>query len=287
MNCYDLLKTNNHVVKNSHNSKLRSKYSNNKVNATFADKKTCPTTCILHEDNEGGCYNPKGYYTGLMRNRLTNGETINHKTTKTGVDFTQYIKDIRSLPDNELLRVHVDGDLPNIGDGHTLDAEKSLLLASATKNKKAYLYTHYPVELADFYNDSSLGKTIADRKVKVKNNRKKYQAIIKHNLEVLTAMSLTDSLTVNLSANNLTHAIRLKKKFTLPVATVAHSKNFKGKQVKNNVTFIQCPATMKGSKIGCNNCGGSRGALCTRKDRDYVVTFPAHGSGKKSIDSNQ
>ena len=53
------------------------------------------------------------------------------------------------------------------------------------------------------------------------------------------------------------------------------------------VTFIQCPATMEGSKIGCNNCGGSRGALCTRKDRDYVVTFPAHGSGKKSIASNQ
>ena len=280
-------KTYYHVVKNSHNSKLRSKYSNNKVNATFADQENCPTTCPLHNSNSGGCYNPKGYHTRLMRDRLTNGEPINHKTTKTGVDFTQYIKDIRNLPDNELLRVHVDGDLPHIGDNWTIDTEKALLLASATKNKKAYLYTHYPVELSDFYNDSSLGETIADRKVKVKNNRSKYQAIIKHNIDVLTAMSLTDSLTVNLSANNLTHATRLKKKFTLPVATVAHSKNFKGKQVKNDVTFIQCPATMEGSKIGCNNCGGSIGALCTRKNRDYVITFPAHGSGKNSIDSNQ
>ena len=280
-------KTYYHVVKNSHNSKLRSKYSNNKVNATFADQENCPTTCPLHNSNSGGCYNPNGYHTRLMLDRLTNGETINHKTTKTGVDFTQYIKDIRNLPDNELLRVHVDGDLPHIGDNWTIDTEKALLLASATKNKKAYLYTHYPVELSDFYNDSSLGETVADRKVKVKNNRSKYQAIIKHNIDVLTAMSLTDSLTVNLSANNLTHATRLKKKFTLPVATVAHSKNFKGKQVKNDVTFIQCPATMEGSKIGCNNCGGSIGALCTRKNRDYVITFPAHGSGKNSIDSNQ
>ena len=54
MNCYELLKTNNHVVKESDNKKLNSKHSKNKVNATFADKKTCPTTCILHENNSGG-----------------------------------------------------------------------------------------------------------------------------------------------------------------------------------------------------------------------------------------
>ena len=42
------------------------------------------------------------------------------------------------------------------------------------------------------------------------------------------------------------------------------------------VQFRQCPATFDGSPTQCANCGGGT-PLCARGDRDFVITFPAHG----------
>ena len=44
---------------------------------------------------------------------------------------------------------------------------------------------------------------------------------------------------------------------------------------KNNLTIVQCPATIDPEKH-CATCG-----LCWQKDRKVVVAFPVHGNGKK------
>jgi hypothetical protein len=48
------------------------------------------------------------------------------------------------------------------------------------------------------------------------------------------------------------------------------------------VRFIQCPATLPGSKVQCVDCGGLYGTpLCAQADRPFVITFPAHGVQKR------
>jgi hypothetical protein len=50
-------------------------------------------------------------------------------------------------------------------------------------------------------------------------------------------------------------------------------KNF----VHDGVQFAACPATLS-KTMTCNNCGGLKGPLCARLERNYVVTFPWHGT---------
>ena len=71
---------------------------------------------------------------------------------------------------------------------------------------------------------------------------------------------------------------------TLPVPESWHAekKSFKIKGVK----FVQCPATARDG-VTCSGSGGTKGCggsvpLCAR-ERDYVITFPAHGAGKKRV----
>ncbi len=45
------------------------------------------------------------------------------------------------------------------------------------------------------------------------------------------------------------------------------------------VRVVRCPAEYL--DIGCKNCGGKDGPLCARLNRDFVIGFTAHGSGKK------
>ena len=47
------------------------------------------------------------------------------------------------------------------------------------------------------------------------------------------------------------------------------------------VKFIQCPAELS-DDFTCMQCGGGR-PLCARGDRDYVIVFVAHGTGKNKV----
>jgi hypothetical protein len=51
--------------------------------------------------------------------------------------------------------------------------------------------------------------------------------------------------------------------------------------VHRGVKFVRCPADMSES-FTCAQCGGGQ-PLCAQGDRDYVVVFLAHGSGKKRV----
>ena len=71
---------------------------------------------------------------------------------------------------------------------------------------------------------------------------------------------------------------------TLPVPEYWHAdkKSFE----INGVKFVQCPATVR-EGVTCSGSSGTKGCggavpLCAR-ERDYVITFPAHGASKKRV----
>jgi hypothetical protein len=79
---------------------------------------------------------------------------------------------------------------------------------------------------------------------------------------------------VNLSTESRAEAARLAKRglpvvCVVPPGTPAHF-------TEGGVRFRQCPATFDGSPTQCVSCGGGL-PLCARADRDFVLTFPAHG----------
>ena len=55
--------------------------------------------------------------------------------------------------------------------------------------------------------------------------------------------------------------------------------------VNQGVRFVRCPADLSES-FTCAQCGGGR-PLCAQGERDYVVVFVAHGSGKKRVGTAQ
>ena len=80
--------------------------------------------------------------------------------------------------------------------------------------------------------------------------------------------------TVNLSANSVRHADKLLE-HGVPVVTVLPIDAPKVSRTPKGAKVIRCPAT-NGDKVTCSTC-----ALCANSSRDYVIGFPAHGSGAK------
>lgn len=161
-----------------------------------------------------------------------------------GLPPVEFINKVRQLPRYSKFRHNVAGDLwpgikPNLIDGARLS-----LLADATKHLIAWTYTHHEKNL--------------------------------QNLAAIRA-AIRRNFTVNLSTESKDEAAIFAKR-GYPVTCVVPAglpKAFKHKEVM----FRQCPATFLGSTITCATCGGaSSGPLCAQADRNFVVTFPAHGN---------
>lgn len=86
--------------------------------------------------------------------------------------------------------------------------------------------------------------------------------------------ALRRGFTVNLSTESRTEAARYARRGYPTVCVVPEDAPpvFTHRGVK----FRQCPATFDGSPTQCATCGGGI-PLCARSDRDFVITFPAHG----------
>ena len=57
--------------------------------------------------------------------------------------------------------------------------------------------------------------------------------------------------------------------------------DWRGGVVHKGVKFIQCPAELA-DDFTCQQCGGGR-PLCARGDRDFIIVFVAHGTGKGKV----
>jgi hypothetical protein len=162
---------------------------------------------------------------------------------KVGMAWAQFTAQVNALPEGTLWRHNQAGDLP--GDKVTIDAKALAALVKANKGKNGFTYTHY---------DPIANK--ANRRAIASANK--------------------SGFTVNLSANNLSHADKLAALGIAPVAVVLPA------SVQGNVKLatpegrkvIVCPATYR-DDVSCKSCG-----LCARS-RDAIVGFPSHGVQSK------
>lgn len=149
---------------------------------------------------------------------------------------------IAKLPEGTLWRHNQAGDLP--GDGHMIDQFALAMLVNANRGKRGFTYTHKPMhELSN---------------------------------RAAVATANAEGFTINLSANNLSHADELADLGIAPVATVLPS------EIEGNVKVVTpkgrkvvvCPATYR-DDVSCKTC-----QLC-QKQREVIVGFPAHGTQAK------
>ena len=161
-------------------------------------------------------------------------------------DFDSFCHSVAALPDNALWRHNQAGDLP--GENNKIDKRALKKLVKANKGKRGFTYTHKPPT--------------------------------KSNIAAI-ANANENGFTINLSANNLKHADTLAKT-GLPVVVIL-PKAFGDNGVHHIVTagnnsVIQCPATYR-DNVTCKSCG-----LCALSKNRAIVGFPAHGTGKNSVD---
>jgi hypothetical protein len=218
------------------------------IPVTTTDSKTCPESCPFNNGN--GCYAASGPLAMFWR-KVDKGQA--------GDSWGALCDSVESLPDGQLWRHNQAGDLP--GDGKRVDAPALAALVSANKGKRGFTYTHYPM---------------------TQENR------------AAIALANKRGFTINLSGNSLDHADSLVALGVGPVVSVvpeSYGRKAKGKVFTESLAdyrarlktlpqttpagarAVVCPATYQDS-VTCESCG-----LCQRQ-RDSVVTFPAHGTGK-------
>jgi hypothetical protein len=175
------------------------------------------------------------------------GRTLLHwkKIPERGTPWKDFIHRLRRLNQNDFFRHNVAGDLPHAG-GYLIPELVNELARVAGHLRAAWTYTHHKLNA--------------------------------HNLSVIRVANAY-GFTINISCED-THIAALNALRRLPTVCVVPPEApacFR----EEGVTFVQCPATLR-DDINCKNCGGPRGIpLCARSDRRVVVTFPAHGSGRK------
>ena len=162
------------------------------------------------------------------------------KVEKTGCspeELKNVVKNSKKV--SEVIRHNVAGDIAIPG---TDDINESLLneLCDAYKDHKAYSYTHCEVNERNL----KLVKAAADK-----------------------------GFVINFSTEDIETAKKVLKAGCNAVIACNTISNRVVK--KNDLTIVQCPATIDPEKH-CATCG-----LCWQKDRKVVVAFPVHGNGKK------
>ena len=110
---------------------------------------TCPSSRPLRRNGCYAKYGPLGWHW----DRLSSGET--------GISWKAFLEAVRGLPEGELWRHNVAGDLP--GDGAKINIPMLAQLVEANRGRRAFTYTHKPASaenLAAIRDANRLGFTI-------------------------------------------------------------------------------------------------------------------------------
>lgn len=168
-----------------------------------------------------------------------------------GLLFKEFISKLREVAKDRLkkapLRLWQAGDMPGTNNKINFSQVKELVKSLTAFN--AFGYTHKPLDVG--------------------NNK---EAIKYCN---------DNGVTINLSANNLSHADKLYDEGVGPVVVTLSRDANKTIYTPKGRKVIVCPAT-KNDKTHCSNCGGDK-PLCFRQ-RDYIIGFPAHGNSIKKVE---
>lgn len=160
-----------------------------------------------------------------------------------------FLAKVAKLPAGTMFRHNVAGDLP--GKGEEVDPAMIAGLVGATRHLVSWTYSHKRSKLAKLA-------------IRTANRR--------------------DGITINLSANSPADADTLASTYYGPVVTVLPGDTAtKVSYTPRGRMIVTCPATYRDS-VTCATCGNGR-PLCMRKDRAYIVGFPAHGVSARRADA--
>ena len=216
------------------------------IAVTTTSRDTCPDTCIFKRNKpttEGEKPRSACYAEQYPLN--THWNRVDRR--ERGMNFEDYLKALRALPFGTMVRGQQAGDSPGNGID-TLHPEKNIAIAQAmtAKRKTAWTYCAY---------------------------------VLKKNLETFKAC-LDLGYAMNKSCFSLAEvdeAMDLGVPATVVVPSDTEEKRLKTPKGRN---VIGCPAQLS-KDITCSNCGGGKGPLCARIDRDFAVMFYAHGVNKR------
>jgi hypothetical protein len=189
----------------------------------------------------GGCYAKSGPL-AMHWNKVTIGER--------GNSLDILAKQIRAFPRGQVWRHNQAGDLPGIGDN--IDSSGLKKIVDANKGRRGFTYTHKPCE-----GDSN--QTTGNRAAVRFANR--------------------EGFTVNLSANNLSHADKLVDLQAGPVVAIVPQETGNTFFTPAGRKGVVCPAQQR-DDITCANC-----QLCSRALRSVIIGFRAHGTSKKKAEA--
>jgi len=159
-----------------------------------------------------------------------------------GQSWDNFCNTIEGFNQGQLWRHNQAGDLPH--NNGAIDIDKVERLVSANEGRRGFTYTHHDV--SDIVN---------------------YSIIRKAN---------DDGFTINVSANSAKDAVHYMENYSdLPVVCVVDSEETRKQFTIEGHRFITCPATYK-DNVSCASC-----KLCSVRNRDYAIAFPAHGTSKK------
>lgn len=203
------------------------------IPVSTSHKDTCPDACPLKAK---GCY-ASGGPSNIHWKAVSEG--------KRGVDWEQFLLQVRAIRKGSLWRHNQAGDLP--GDGVEIDFDMMQGLIKANKGRRGFTYTHYDPTI-------DINGTVIEQ-------------------------ANWEGFTINLSGNNMKHADELKALNIAPVVVIMPmaEDNPKVRYTPAGNKVVRCPAEYS-DKVSCATCG-----LCQVADRNYIIGFTAHGVSKKHV----
>lgn len=220
------------------------------IPVSMTEQQSCPVACPWRAEKL--CYpyfSPLGFQWESLNNNGYYG--TQKRRSSTPISWDEFCDRIKYLPRNQLWRHNAAGDLPGIGD--VIDTQELQKLVDANSKSKAcgFTYTHKPV-----------GKT----------------GIALVNARAIYACN-QNGFTVNVSADSLKEADELVDLGIAPVVVVVPSDAPRKQVTAKGRIVIACPAE-KDNGIQCDRC-----RLCYKKDRKAVISFQAHGTKKRVVNT--
>lgn len=203
------------------------------IPTTTTSDNTCPPSCEMFDT----CY-AKGGPQLMHWRKVSAGER--------GGTITDLLAHIRALPEGQVWRHNVSGDLP--GTGERINKVALISIARANKGKRGFTYTH------------------------------KRPHVARNAAAIREANHL--GFTVNLSANSLAEADKFADLGIAPVVTVLPIDQTTNTLTPKGRRVVVCPATQR-DDVTCESC-----KLCSVQMRGVIVGFPVHGSRKRIANEN-
>ena len=157
--------------------------------------------------------------------------------------MAQLCETVAALPDGQLWRHNVAGDLPH-KDGF-IDYAAVKALADANKGKRGFTYTHH----------------LMTRHI---------------NRDAVEAANMK-GFTINLSGDNIHKADKLAALNIAPVVAIVAPDQLTNFTSAAGNKVVICPAVTR-DDVTCETC-----KMCAIPTRKTIIAFPAHGTGKAKI----